>query len=288
MIKENIYFYSTALHEEIFMPDKELPINFLHHLYNQAGQFCIPHWHSEIEIVYVCKGVITSHCNSQAVIAHPGDLIFVNPTEIHDYHVLQAPIELKCCTIGLPLLSNGKGFPDMPVFENLIRGDQQVTDFFLDLWDEGHKQRNGFEYAIRSDIFGILATMMRAHIKTILTGDQYQDKTRNLARINEVFQYIEQNYRMEITLDSLAAILNLESSYFCRLFKGITGTPPIEYLNNFRIYKAISLMQDKPELSITQIASATGYNDSTYFSRVFKHAIGESPSSYRTKITRRP
>ena len=54
------------------------------------------------------------------------------------------------------------------------------------------------------------------------------------------------------------------------------------YLQKLRIQQALLLLVD-PDLSITEIAHSVGYSDSSYFARVFKQEVGESPKVYRQR-----
>ena len=139
-------FNSSILHEEIVMPNADLPINFIEHHHDSVGPFCILHWHNELEMVYVSKGKIAANCNSGTVRAAPGDLVFINFNEPHDYHILEAPIELFCCTIGLPLFQGryitGYEFQLSPgssiaVFQNHVVDDERINRYFLTMWEEG-------------------------------------------------------------------------------------------------------------------------------------------------------
>lgn len=284
---------SSVLHEEIIMPNADLPINFIEHHHDSAGPFCILHWHNEIEMVYVSKGVVAANCNSGTVTARPGDVVFINSNEPHDYSILEAPIELFCCTIGLPLFqgryitgyeSQFSPGSSIAVFQNHVVGDEQINRYFLTMWEEGRTQEKGYEYAVKSNLYGILSLMVRHHIESTMSNKQYLYKKRNLDSVNRVIQYIEGHYQTDISLSELAALLNVNRFYFCRFFKEVTGSTPIEYLNNFRTHQAVSLMRQQPGYTITQVATLVGYNDSSYFARVFKHVMGESPSTYKARV----
>ena len=284
----------SVLHEEIVMPNADLPINFIEHHHGSVGPFCILHWHNEIELVYVCQGVVSANCKSGAVEARPGEMIFINSNELHDYHILEAPIQLYCCTIGLSLFqgryisSYDSPFispnSNIAVFENHIVGDEDIARYFLTMWEEGRTKEKGYEFAIKSDLYGIMSLMVRRHIQSTMSNKQFLYKKRNLDSINRVIHYIEENYQKDISLSELAELLNVNRFYFCRFFKEVTGATPIEYLNNFRTHQAVSMMREKPEYTITQVATQVGYNDSNYFARVFKSVMGESPSVYKTRL----
>jgi AraC-like DNA-binding protein/mannose-6-phosphate isomerase-like protein (cupin superfamily) len=285
---------TLVVHENIVMPNAELPIKFFEHHHNATGPFCILHWHNELEMVYVQQGIITVNCESQTIEARPGEIIFINSNEPHSYYVLEAPIALYCCAIN-PVLLQGRYVTSyesrilsptsmVTIFQNHITNDALLVQYFLTMWEEGEKQVKGYEYAIKANLYGIIALMVRNHIQSTLSNRQFLFKNRNLNNINKIIEYIEQHYQEDINLNELSDYLGFNRFYFCRLFKDITGFTPVKYINNYRIHQAVSLMQSQSSMSITQIATQVGYNDSNYFTRVFREVTNDTPSVYINKL----
>ncbi|HZK33781.1 MAG TPA: AraC family ligand binding domain-containing protein, partial [Bacillota bacterium] len=205
---------SVVPYENIIMPNVELPINFIEHNYGSEGPFCILHWHNEIEMVYVKEGTISVAYGSRTVKVEPGGLVFINSNEPHGYSVEKAPIVLYCCTFD-PILLQGRYAtsydskfiePDksVTVFNNLITDDSKLIDLFLSMWDEGCERAQGYEYAIKSNLFAIMAHMVRHHIHHTIDNRKHHKINRNLSNINKVIQYMEKNYKKDISLDELA------------------------------------------------------------------------------------
>ena len=78
----------------------------------------------------------------------------------------------------------------------------------------------------------------------------------------------------------MADELGLDRSYLHRIFKAATGASPQEYLLDLRIRKACDLLQ-RTDLSVSIISRSVGYEDTLYFSRLFKKKKGVSPTGYR-------
>lgn len=95
--------------------------------------------------------------------------------------------------------------------------------------------------------------------------------------------YVDTNYFEEMTLSSLSEKYCVESSYFSRMFKQETGKNLMLYIADKRIGRAKEYMRDK-KINLTEIAFLVGYDDYTYFNKVFKKMTGKSPREYRMEL----
>lgn len=95
-------------------------------------------------------------------------------------------------------------------------------------------------------------------------------------------QIIEQEYHNSLTLDQLARHVGMSKYHLQRLFKKIIGISPLEYTTKLRMNEAFVLLQTTED-TITEIAHNLGYKSSAYFSSVFHHHTGYTPSDYRTR-----
>lgn len=105
--------------------------------------------------------------------------------------------------------------------------------------------------------------------------------------INKVRIYLESNFQYQLMVEDVAREMSMSPSHFKKIFKRDMGYTFTNYLNMLRIQKAKELLV-KSKLTITEIAFNTGYNDSNYFSTVFKSIEGISPREYRKKIEAAP
>lgn len=102
--------------------------------------------------------------------------------------------------------------------------------------------------------------------------------------IQEIANYIYENYSENLTLDNVADKFNLSRSYLSKKFKSATGFGFKEYIINVRIQNACDLLLNTNK-SITDIAFECGFNDSNYFGDAFRKAKGISPHKYRKNET---
>lgn len=110
--------------------------------------------------------------------------------------------------------------------------------------------------------------------------EQYTPGEKQINYVEEALTYLEPNYTNNISVQSLADSIGLNRSYLHRLFKSATGSSVQEYLLDLRIRKACTLLKSTV-LPIAIISLSVGYEDTLYFSRLFKKKKGVSPSRYR-------
>lgn len=99
--------------------------------------------------------------------------------------------------------------------------------------------------------------------------------------VQKVRRYLQHNYmRVDISLDSVAEMVNLNPTYFSALFKKESGVNFLDYLTDLRINAAKEYLTD-PLKGASEIASLVGYDSAGYFTRAFKKRTGLTPTEYR-------
>jgi two-component system response regulator YesN len=101
--------------------------------------------------------------------------------------------------------------------------------------------------------------------------------------VKRIISYIQKNYAdKNLSVQSIADAVFLTPTYISCLFKKNTGTTIGQYIQDYRMAKAVELMKD-PQYKIYQIADLVGYEDSNYFTRLFKKQTGLKPSDFRAQ-----
>lgn len=103
--------------------------------------------------------------------------------------------------------------------------------------------------------------------------------------ISKVQQYMEKNYNKTITVAEMAGIGNMSPRNMIRRFEQATGNSPLEYLQRFRIENAKKMLESRND-GIEQIALKCGYEDISFFRKVFKRHVGMTPRDYKDKYGR--
>ena len=251
-----------------------------------------PHWHKEMELIYVKKGegVInvdfrTHHVQSPTlVLILPGQLhsieqfrdnsmeyenILFNPNMIFpkstDYTYMEFMSPLITGKITVPTVFT----PVYPYYTDVIAP--------IDACDEISKTRpQGYQLFIKSQLcmfFYILDNRCRN-----LTKPQKDKKT--IDKIKDIIKYVEDNYANKITIADVADVVGFSESHFMRYFKNTMGTSFIDYLKDYRLTMAARLLHSSED-SILDIAAEVGFDNVSYFNRSFKAKYDVSPRKYR-------
>lgn len=118
-------------------------------------------------------------------------------------------------------------------------------------------------------------------IEYILEIAKNNENSKSLL-VREVNKYIRQNYSKNISLNTIASYLHVNSSYLSRLYKKETGDTLIDALNRYRIEVAKKLLK-RPSAKVSEVGSEVGIEDPAYFTHVFTKYCGCSPKEYKSK-----
>ena len=101
--------------------------------------------------------------------------------------------------------------------------------------------------------------------------------------MEKVISVVDKNLDTEFNNDQLAVEMCMSRSAFYNKFKVLTGMSPNDFINSYKLKKAVVMLKDEAQLPITEIADRLGYNSVNYFSRKFKMQFGITPSNFRKK-----
>ena len=107
----------------------------------------------------------------------------------------------------------------------------------------------------------------------------YSDIYLSLIHISTL-TYIQENYKEKIYIRDLAGLIGMNEQYFCRFFKKVIGRSPMEYVNEYRIKRAIHYLKES-DLTVTEICLECGYNNLGNFLREFRKYTSTTPLQYR-------
>lgn len=120
----------------------------------------------------------------------------------------------------------------------------------------------------------------RVLFNEVSEGVNEKEQSSTEAVISKVKEYINNNLIEELTVDKLAEVVFLNPQYLMRLFKKKTGKSILEYIKEKKIALAKELLI-KSEMSISRISEKLGYNNYSYFIKIFHREVGKTPKEYR-------
>jgi AraC-like DNA-binding protein len=227
---------------------------------------------------YIIAGKGSFHCGGQVYPLGPNEGFLIMPYEKISYCAGQDDpweylwIAFNGAEAGEYLALTGLG-KDHPIFK-YDRDDQMKKHMWNALSASKNDQTLGF--AMIGHLFLILACLVRQN--TMLPPKRLSSQY-----LERALKYIAENYAYKIGVADLARFVGIERSYLYKIFIRQIGRAPQEYLNDYRINKAVDLLRTTT-LSITEIADSIGFDDVAHFSHLFKKKKLLSPLKFRQRM----
>ena len=258
------------------------------------------HWHDEIEFILIRKGQVILTLNKTLIHAVKGDIILIPPGTLHAIDRDQShTAEYYNIVFDLKLL--GQDTPSDFCFYRYIKpylDDKVSLPYHLPqthtiypklyhslttLIEIHHSDHLGAELYIKSQLFYIfwLLEPLQSQIKP---SSQSQYHISQIQKIKDLLLFIHANYASPLTLKEAADFCSYSPSYFSKFFKSFTGMTLIEYLNSYRLKKAGDLLLTT-SMSIIEISERTGFENHSYFIRLFRKHYQTTPKQYRKQHT---
>ncbi len=238
---------------------------------------CFPHFHSSMEIVYVLEGEIEYTLNGHGGTAGPFQVITATSYTVHYY---ATPVSSKSIVLTVPL-------DYVPSFRKLLSRQTLVRT----LWEEPEGERELLrrldKLAQICDVHGKKPPelLAKGYLYTVLgilaenLGFAERKEGGDAFLAKDILQFLDRNYRFDMTLETLAAKFGYSKSRFSHLFHSYFGCGIPEYVNTLRCRNA-ALLLTQEEASMTSAAMNSGFESMRTFYRSFKRAFGISPSEY--------
>ena len=211
------------------------------------------------------------------------------------------PRTVKCfaglCDTGVPVsigdellgfLQTGQIFLKKPTRAQFARTVKQLVDWGwkVDLrrLEEAYFQTRVISPKQYESVVHLL-TIFAQHLSLVSNQLLVRNANAEPPAITRAKQFIKEHQADEISLGDVAKAVNTSTFYFCKMFKKATGLNFTDYLSRVRVEKARNLLLN-PNLRISEIAFASGFQSLSHFNRVFRRIAGESPTRYREKLPR--
>lgn len=255
------------------------------------------HNHDYYEMVYVYRGGCVNNFRDQEVILSQGDVLLMNPNVLHSIHTLRE----EDCVFNImlsrslfeesmllllsdnKLLSNfivsylyqintSQEFLYFPSPKN-EQVDDIVTNLIYEFSDRGPAGSASVVQHLLAVLFSLLARIYAEQ------NQIHTDMHTKLSPLLDIISYINQNSRT-VSLAVLEEKFSYSAGYISRLIKQHCGQSFTQLVQNAKLQRAREILKNTGT-SVVQVAEEAGFQDSQYFSRLFKEKFGLTPSQYR-------
>jgi len=241
------------------------------------------HFHDTYELYYLLSGEINYFIENAVYGVKKGDMVLIPHNVIHKTQYQENASSKRI------LISFSADF-----ISGLLKDDPDILSCFDQKIISLNKQKMQSAENIMTQLlnefagiyepnFALVKCLFGQLLILLCRQSRKAPAARNLQfdpRIMEIVDYINREYKRDITLKLLSEKFYISTSHLSKLFKSVTGFNYCEYLLNVRIKQAVSMLQNS-DLNITEIALKVGYNSSNHFCKSFKAIMGVSPLKYK-------
>lgn len=259
------------------------------------------HWHEELECVFVTEGSCTFLIGAQRCGLQAGEGIFIIPGIVHAVAdpvvdpTMTKPSDCRLHSMCFhPRLVGGS--PESTIWQKYIQPlvddpaapyvyltpqlpwQQQALDAMEAAWQACVSDAPGYELQVRNQlsqlIWLLIANREAARVRP-------SDKSmRDAERIKTMLNHIHAHYGEDLDATAIAQSANISVSECLRCFHNTIHTTPIQYLKQYRIQRAARLLIST-HMKIVEIGLQCGFQEMSYFSRIFRQIMGCTPKEYR-------
>lgn len=164
----------------------------------------------------------------------------------------------------------------------VFEGDALLAELIAAVYDvsrrrtvQARKEGNSFLVAMLYHILRISkADIQEENSSEFLNTQDYSPSTRMTVK------YIDEHYMSDVSLETVSAITGYNRNYICTAFKRDCGFTVSTYLNYVRIFHAAEMIA-YGDYTLQQVCTAVGFNDLSYFTKIFRKIVGVPPGQYR-------
>lgn len=235
------------------------------------------HWHENIEIMFFIDGISENIIDNNVVQENTNDIVVINAGVLHGTRAISKNAKYYALIID----------KDTCYKYGFVLSDYYIKSEINDVRLFSLVDEIQNEFTAKKEHYEAIITAKTLEMLTILFRD-YSFKKNNLKHNKNVemvkngIRYIKNNYTKNITIDDVAKSTGYSKYYFCRSFKEITKYTIGSYINSLRVNAAYKLIAKKG-LNVSQAACECGFDDISYFTKIFKKYTGVLPSQIKAK-----
>lgn len=264
---------------EIIMPNDDIPFKMFLFEGKDGNYVRQKHWHRSVEIFALFEGELEFYINEIRYPLQPGEFMLVNSNEIHS---ILSPKKNQTVVLQIPLATFEKYYTDerFIYFSHSSRlQDEEVMRLIREMYLAYQEKKCGYELKVQSQFYMLVYLLVTKYRKTEVNEDLIRHN-KNLNKLSAITSYMKENYKKELSLESLAKTFGYSPTYLSRMFQKYAKTNYKTCLDNIRLEHAAKDLVNT-EITIGEIAFNNGFANSKAFAKVFQAKYGMLPSEFR-------
>lgn len=264
---------------EIIMPNDDIPFKMFLFEGKDGNYVRQKHWHRSVEIFALFEGELEFYINEIRYPLQPGEFMLVNSNEIHS---ILSPKKNQTVVLQIPLATFEKYYTDerFIYFSHSSRlQDEEVMRLIREMYLAYQEKKCGYELKVQSQFYMLVYLLVTKYRKTEVNEDLIRHN-KNLNKLSAITSYMKENYKKELSLESLAKTFGYSPTYLSRMFQKYAKTNYKTCLDNIRLEHAAKDLVNT-EITIGEIAFNNGFANSKAFAKVFRAKYGMLPSEFR-------
>ncbi|MBB6635502.1 AraC family transcriptional regulator [Cohnella thailandensis] len=269
----------------------------IYEMRQEAGQPILEnHWHEEAEFLFVEDGQATFRIGYDEYELAAGDAVFIDGGELHGAFPLNGSgCSYRAVVFDLNWLIDPKDGISSRFLQPLSRGRIALATPFGSASEWGRRVLESLRAITDMEVSEDPAKEMR--VKGLLylllaefwTSGEWKARSRadsqdakTIERMKGAMAHIELHFNRRLPVGELAEIAGMSEGHFSRVFKEFMRKTPVEYINHYRLRHA-ALRLGESDLTVGEVALESGFDNFSYFSKMFKALYHCSPSDYRRR-----
>lgn len=265
---------------ELVLPNDDLPFKLFVFEGKDGSYKVSKHWHRSIEIFLVLEGSMDFYINSQKHVLEKGKFILVNSNEVHS---IDCPKPNFTLVLQIPrgLFEKYLGDADSLLFRRSCDKDAQMAALIRRMHEAYESEKPERLFGILSDFFQLMY-LLTADYRILEVDEERKKQNMQLDRLSHITNYIQVNYREDLTLEGVARIFGFSPAYLSRMFQKYAGINYKTYVLELRTEAGYRLLMNT-SMPVGEIALECGFPDSRSFAKSFRRRYGMPPAEYRKR-----
>lgn len=254
------------------------------------------HWHEELEVIYVVKGSVIIGIQNDEFVLDECEGVFINTNTLHSVKKDSEECIIYSFVFASSLISgSGESIYEQRFVKPLLSchelpcvklkkevpWQREAAACILKAYEEFESDAFGYELLVREQLSHMWYLIVTQALQN--QREKAQSETLDIKRMKIMMEYIRAHYQESISLEAIAKAASISEREALRCFQKTIHDTPISYLLKYRISQAASMLVDSDH-TITEISAVCGFEDSSYFAKMFKRHIKQSPRMYRKQM----